>query len=331
MLPELWIAVELIGASFEMVRNGRRVEVRLPGTEGDFSALPESISHQALPSLVKAGPVFQEPGRDSRTAGVLIVEVAVETETDVSSPKPLVLTDELRSIVEGDLRAGQAIADEVAHELTRHFRAAAPRQTWLGLAAHQPQQYGVAALENRDTGEFIFGLGAAQTTTVRSSHLRLEDSDFARIAAAVSAGTGPSIAESLLADAFHLSDADAMNDRDRAWIVAATACEVRAKEVLRSVTSQEDRDELDSVLRRRSNVTDLVDSVWANFAGTSLRRDDPELFRKTKILTSQRNRLVHAGKHTENVPPAMDPAVTAQLLFAWMAVAESNARGEGPS
>lgn len=69
MLPELWIAVELIGASFEMVRNGRRIEVRLPGTEGDFSALPESISHQALPSLVVAGPVFHEQGRDSRTAG----------------------------------------------------------------------------------------------------------------------------------------------------------------------------------------------------------------------------------------------------------------------
>lgn len=103
---------------------------------------------------------------------MLIVEVTVETETDVSSPKPLELTDELRSIVEGDLRAGKAIADEVAHELTRHFRAAVPQQTWLGLAAHQPQQYGVAALENRDTGEFIFGLGAAQTATVRSSRLR---------------------------------------------------------------------------------------------------------------------------------------------------------------
>lgn len=122
-----------------------------------------------------------------------------------------------------------------------------------------------------------------------------------------------------------------MNDRDRAWIVAATACEVRAKEVLRSVTSQEDRYQLDSVLARRSNVSDLLDAVWANFAGTSLRRDDPELFRKAKILTGQRNRLVHAGKHTDNVPPAMDPAVTAQLLFAWMADAETEARGEGPS
>lgn len=318
VVPQLWVGVEVIGASFALIREGHRVQVNMPNSGEAFSSLPESISDRWMPSLVVAGPVFNEPGRDDRTAGLVIFEVTVDTVTDVSSPKPRELTDGFREIVETDLLNGRAIADAVAHDVTRHFRATVPQQTWLGLAAHRPEQYGIAALENRDTGEFIFGLGTEEKAVLRSSRSRLELEDLERIAAAVAVGDEPSIAESLLADAWHLFDADAMNDRDRAWVVAATACEVRAKAALREHVPSAQLAELDAVLGRRSNLPELLDKVWSEFLGISLRKDDCELFTKAKLLSGQRNRLVHVGRHVEDIPPMMDPALTAHLLFTWM-------------
>lgn len=317
-VPEVWISFDLLGFSFQTQRDGLPVRVSLPDAPDSFSSLPESVIDHWLPSLVPAGPVFNEPGRDVRTLGLIIFEITVEVPTDVTSPKPTELTPELREIVERDLERGSTVASQVANLFLRHLRASAPGQSWLGLAAHAPEQYGVAALENRDTGEFIFGLGPTHSVVMRSSRLRLEHEQLSEIASNVSADVEPGVDQSLLADAWHLSDASAANDRDRAWIVAAIACEVKVKRVLRERAAVDRRAMVDLLLRRRSNLPELLDDVWPAVFDACLRTEDPPLFENIKALNAQRNRIVHAGKKDPSVSTYLDPAQIAQALFDWI-------------
>jgi hypothetical protein len=310
--------MDLLGFAFEAERRGLRVRVALPDAPDAFSSLPDGIADQWLPSFVPAGPIFNEPDRDVRTLGLIIFEVTVEVATDVPSPKPAELTPELREIVERDLGVGSEIATQVADLFVRHVRAMAPRQSWLGLSAHAPEQYGPACLLNRETGEFLFGLGPMQSVTMRSSQLRLDRADLSAVLNAISEDIEPGIAESLLADAWHLSDASGANDRNRAWIVAAVACEVRVKREIRQRAGTDRLDLVELLLRRRSNLPELLDEVWRAVLGKSLRTEDPALFEDIKSLTLQRNRLVHVGKGDPRVGTSLDPAHVAQALFDWL-------------
>lgn len=318
VVPELWIGKDALDFSFTLKRDGHHVVVRLPNTPDALSAIHEDLADQWLPSLVPGGPVFEEAGRDSWTAGLILFEVLVELATEIPSPKPSELTPEIRAIAERDLKIGSKICDSVANLFLRHVRATAPRQSWLGLATHEAEQYGIASLENRHTGEFIFGMGAGISVTMRSSRLRLDRGQFFQIAKAVAEQTEPGVAESLLADAWHLNDATGANDRDRAWIVAAVACEVRVKRELRNRAVPENTELVEMVLRRRSNLPELLDEVWTATGGTSLRHADKELFTHVTTLAAQRNRIVHVGAPHPTLSSHLNPAQIAQFLFDWL-------------
>lgn len=205
--------------------------------------------------------MFAEPDRDARTAVLILFEVAVETTTRFPSPKPAELTDALRNIADEEIDAVKPVAEAVASSFVRHLRAAATAQSWLGLSAHTPAQYGIAQLEYRDTGERIVGYGPPQSVTMRSSRLRLDIADIESVVESVEAHNKPGIADSLLADGWHLSDAQAANDQDRAILVAATACEVRVKQVIRDRVSPGGRAMAMMILDRRSNLPELLDEV----------------------------------------------------------------------
>lgn len=317
-VPQLWIGIDTIGATFEYIFGGERVTLSLP-TDGDsFSALPEHFPHPPVPSLVQAGPVFQEEGRYPATAALVLFQVAIETKLEFPAQKPADLDEGQRQAVETCLREAIDRASEVAGRFVRHARAAAPAQSWLGLSSHPPKQYGVASLEYQDTGEFIFGLGEEQSVTVRSSRLRLDRADLDRISVNVASETEPPVAESLLADAWHLEDATAANDQDRAVLVAAVASEVKSKQAIRRSVGTDRLALAEMILKRRSNLPELLDEVLEACCDISLRRADPELYQRVKALSHQRNAIVHSGRRDEGGPAMATPAATASSIFEWI-------------
>lgn len=317
-VPRLWIGVDAIGASFEYEDSGKRVTLSLP-TDGDsFSKLPERFSHPPVPSLVQAGPVFQEEGWDAATAALMLFQVTIETEVEFPAQKPSDLDGGQRQAVETCLREAIDRASDIAGRFVRHARAAAPAQSWLGLSTHPPKQYGVASLEYRETGQFIFGLGEEQSITMRSSRLRLEKADLDRIGKDVACEAEPPVAESLLADAWHLEDATAANDQDRAVLVAAVACEVKSKQAIRRSVGVDGSALAELILKRRSNLPELLDEVLEACCAISLRRADPELYQSVKALSHQRNAIVHSGRRDEGGPTMAAPAATASRIFEWI-------------
>lgn len=316
--PQVWIALDTVGAELEFEHEDRRVKLRLPADAETFSSLPDDSMHAPVPSLAQSGPVMSEPDWDSRTAALVLFEVTVEMDTDVPDEKPSEMTDDLRAVIEPELEKGIAIAEKVAGAFLRHVRAAAPSQSWLGLATHAPVQYGLAKLEYKSTGQMIFGLGPMQTVTIRSSRLRLGRSDFESIGMHLCAGDEPQVAESLLADAWHLDEGTTTNDHDRAIIVAAMACEVKTKRSIRGAVPEDRRALVEMILKRRSNLPELLDEVSLASCDVTMRLKDPQLFSHVKALSAQRNAIVHSGRKNPSSPEVAIPARIAWQVFKWL-------------
>lgn len=318
IVPQLWIGLDAVGADFELAWDGALVRVTLPSGAESFSDLPDNYPQDPLPSLVGSGPVFADPDRDTRTAALVLFEVTVDTTTEFPMPKPAELTDELRTIADKGIDATRPIAEAVAGLFVRHLRAAAPAQSWLGLSAHAPAQYGIAQLEYRETGERILGYGPSQSVTMRSSRVRLDVGDIESIMDDVSARQEPSIADSLLADAWHLSDAQAANDQDRATLVAATACEVKVKEIIQDRVTLNGKAMARMILSRRSNLPELLDEVLFATLGVTLKKANVSLFRAVCALSAQRNAIIHGGRRNPKADQSLMPAQVGSSLFEWL-------------
>lgn len=317
-VPQLWIGLDAIGWSFDLVRDEARIRVQLPSDAESFSDLPTGSQDTKLPSITQVGPIIGEPDRDTRTAGLVIFEVTIEVELDFPEVKPDEYSLELRDAAEDALEGGIQLATEVAGLFVRHARASAPGQSWLGLSAHPPSQYGVARLEYRESGEMIFGLGPKRSTVFRSSRLRLERSAMELIVERMTSGEEPQVAESLLADAWHLADATGANDQDRAVLMAAVACEVKTKQHIRASVESGREKLIEMILKRRSNLPDLLDEVLDAACGISLRRNAPALFKQVGVLSRQRNAIVHTGKRSSQVEDIGLPNQVATNLFRWL-------------
>ncbi len=72
------------------------------------------------------------------------------------------------------------------------------------------------------------------------------------------------------------------------------------------------------MLKRRSNIAELLDEVMNAGFGISLKRADPALHRGVQQLIKMRNAIVHRGQAIglEEVDPAL---ATANALFEWLA------------
>lgn len=312
-----WIGLDAVGMAFELERDGKHVRVALPSEPDAFSEhLVDDSPYPVFPSLASAGPVFAEPGGDTRTAALVIFEVVVDFECDFPVPKPDDLTPEVRALADAGYAEGASIAITVAGDFLRHLHAAAPAQSWRGLAAHDPEQYGVAQLEYRPSGQRIIGYGPAQTQTMRSSRLRVDLNQMLVIAANVADGRSPDLPSSLLADAWHFTDS--ILDLDRATLIAAIACEVRVKQTIRDLVPADRLAMTELVLRRRSNLPELLDEVIAAALSVTLRLDDPPLFKRVQVLAAQRNMIVHAGRSNPDTERVRTPAQTGADLFAWL-------------
>ena len=83
--------------------------------------------------------------------------------------------------------------------------------------------------------------------------------------------------------------------------MAAIACEVKVKEVLRRSAGKEQRSLLDFALDNPREVTvtaatGLFDKLMLATAGRSLRHDDRQLFKHIQELYTVRNRIAHSGR-----------------------------------
>jgi hypothetical protein len=191
---------------------------------------------------------------------VLVVQVVVETQGDVSAA-------DFRSDAssgEAGKRAvelmdhAQTVAEEVISEFVALVRAEHGFH-WLGLSTDRVQQVGPNELREAATGARL-PVGASKLLygTVHTVEDALSLREIVAALDRVTSGESPPLAEVLLADAQHLAtDGLQFVSKDglRAVLMAAIACEVKAKVNIRERAKPEQRQLIEYLLGNPREIT----------------------------------------------------------------------------
>jgi hypothetical protein len=195
-------------------------------------------------------------------------------------------------------------------------------QPWLGIVAEMPPQYGRGHVFDIAAGSPLMSFGPEQRATIRSAQVALTPDVLDEIVTRLQAGEDPDVARSLLADARFLSQEAETRDPQRAVLIAAAAGEIKAKETMRENAPASQAQLLDLILRRVSNLQQLLDGPLLAALNVSLKETNRELYDKISQLGQLRNRVVHQGERVEE-NEAWRLVMGAQLLFDWLDELES--------
>jgi hypothetical protein len=303
--------------------NGYRVTLALPQDQGDFlqdeepevvkilawvptariQASGEAVSIQ----LIKVSIEFSGP------ISAAAKKIAVEKSDAENDKAPL---SEFANAAQRCWEEGRAIAEQATHSWLSHIRVVS-NQAWLGVAVEAPCQYGRSRILDGDTNVWLMEFGSRQSATIRSGLLALSLEKLQEVQRRVMDQEEPSAAEVLLADARFLVQEAEVVDSQRAILIAAIAAEIKCKQIIREKADPSKAELLNLILRRTSNLPQLLEEICPAALGQSLKVIDLPLFEKIKRLNELRNHVVHRGVQVDRVE-GWQLVVAAGQLFEWL-------------
>jgi hypothetical protein len=191
-------------------------------------------------------------------------------------------------------------------------------QSWLGTGDEPSLQYGRSYLREAGQEGFLIAYGEQQSVTMRHGGIGANVQSLERIRSRLSEDEDVPPELELFADARFFARESDLVDGQRAVLAASMAAEVATKKAIRRRTPAQRRSVVELLLRRRSNVLDLVSEISKASIDRSLKVDDPELFRQLRELTELRDQIVHAGRRVDRTT-AYRLSYAVEQLFAWLA------------
>jgi hypothetical protein len=199
------------------------------------------------------------------------------------------------------------------------------RQFWLGLSLERPPVVDGPHLFDDADGRYDRLPVASSAMTVMYGHAeadRVTPQAFARAAAAVVAGTLPSIEDRLLADARAVLRRGPRPLLPQALVLAAMSTEIRIKTTLGHHATDAQRDLVQIMLTSPRDYSlaacSLFDRPLKAVTGRSLREDDRVLWKATEALFQDRNKVAHRGA-THNEASIRGHIATAVRLKDYLA------------
>jgi hypothetical protein len=308
----LRVAREVLGTQYQMSCDGMLVQVTLPRREDDFLSWRPFVpgGYRALLDWGKGDEV-----------AVYVILVTVEVEADVTTAAPL----------EGEMltRASNAVdkARRAGEQVVAAFVAwvrATTRMTELALSSEVPSLAGPARAVDAETGRRLNvgpSLNIVAVARDPAGKYRLAATDMEEIFQRVRRDQEAPVAETLLADAEYYAN-HGVNDLRRAVLMAAIACEVKVKEVLRGRASDVQKTLVDFALDNPREIAltaagGLFDKLMLATLGQSLKRDDKMLFQNIVLLYEVRNRIAHRGTMPDTAE-ARRVVNAARRCFMWL-------------
>jgi hypothetical protein len=321
-LRGVWVRPEALGQAFTWDIDNYRVTLTLPQDQRDFLAEDEP----EVPQVPALTPTARIDGSGDAVS-VLLIKVDVEFSGPLSATTKATA---LESQASGDdepinnfarvaqhlWEEGHEVAERVVHAWLNHVRVVSG-QPWLGTAAEPPRQYGRSHISDGESGERLMSFGPMQSVTIRSGLLALSLDQLNEIREEIAAQEEPQVAAMLLADARFLAQEAEVVDSQRAILIAAMACEIKTKQSIRDKTDSSKAELLNLVLRRVSNLPELLDVTLQVALGLSLRTTEPPLYAKVKRLNELRNQVVHRGVQVDRTEGWQLVVASAQL-FEWL-------------
>jgi hypothetical protein len=332
-LRVLWVRPDVLGRSYTWDHDGREVTVTLPRAPEDFTNAEETevpLRPAWVPTAVIQGSGAAAAVQLIRAETIVEAEVSAKQKASIDFESDDAAEMQRASAFSGTtqlaFRQGIEAIETALRSWLSHIRAEGS-QPWLGMVAETPPQYGRGHVFDAVAGSRLMSFGPEQVATIRSAQVALSSDVLDEIVARLQAGEGPDVAHSLLADARFLSQEAEPRDPQRAVLIAAAAAEIKTKETMREKVSTSRAELLDLVLRRMSNLQQLLDGPLPAALNASLKEADRELYDKVTRLGQLRNLVVHRGEPVDE-GEAWRLVMGAQMLFDWLDRLEVS---QGPS
>ncbi len=303
---------DTLGKSYSLSHEGLPIQVTVPERVNDFLFWRPFVpgGYSALMDFGHEDEVF-----------VHVILVTVTLDAGVSAATPL----------EGEAveRAVEVIdkAQDVAARFVTVFVAwvrATTRMSDLPLSREVPPLAGPVRAFDVATGLPVRA-GPSMRTVMEgrdpAGKYQLAATDMDQIIERIQRGDEAPVAETLLADAEHYAR-HGIHDLRRAVLMAAIACEVKVKEILRNRASTAQRSLLDFALDNPHEVTvtaadGLFNKLMLATLGRSLRLDDNKLFKDVVRLYEVRNGIAHHGRMPDEAE-AGRVVRAARRCFVWL-------------
>lgn len=322
-LRVLWVRPDVLGTSYTWNQDGREVTLALPNAPEDFTNADETevpLVPAWVPTAVIEGSGAAVAIQLIRTETTVKAEVSAEQKASIDFDSDEEDEAERARTFSGTtqlaFREGAEAIEKALRAWLSHIRSEGS-QPWLGIVAEMPPQYGRGHVFDIDAGSRLMSFGPEQRASIRSGQVALTPDVLNEIVTRLQAGEGPDVARSLLADARFLSQEAETRDPQRAVLIAAAAAEIKAKATMREKVPASRAELLDLVLRRVSNLQQLLDGPLPAALNVSLKEINRELYDKVSQLGQLRNGVVHRGERVEE-DEAWRLVMGAQLLFDWL-------------
>jgi len=208
--------------------------------------------------------------------------------------------------------------DEAAKAAVRRLRAwARLEQSWIGLVDAPVTRPSLTSLRNLDAGTVEPGHGGViEMNAIVVGGPELTRTTFERIAEAE-----PPTPDSFLSDALYLGIWRRPPDPQRAILIGAIACEVKAKRTLTDLAKPETRPLLEMMLDNPRSfpqaAIELFDRVPLAMFKRSLRTENLGLYKRVRNLFELRNDVAHEASPL-SIDKAQDRLRAAREAFIWL-------------
>ncbi len=305
---------DALGKSYSLSHDGMPVEITIPRRRDDFLFWRPFVPGEYY--TISDIPALDE-------VHVHIMRVAVMLDANTSAATATIDNkDALDRAVEAIDKA-RDVASQVVTDFVAWVRATT-RITALALSSEAPPLAGPVRTFDADTG-LQFRVGPSMKSVVvgrdPAGKYVLTAADLEEIIGHVGRGDEAPVAETLLADAEYY-ERHPVRDFRRAVLMAAIACEVKAKAVLRDCATDAQRSLVDFALENPREITltaagGLFDKLMLATLGRSLRQDDRLLFRDIEALYTARNAIAHRGLMPDEAE-AGRVVRAARRCFTWL-------------
>jgi hypothetical protein len=308
------VTKDTLGKSYSLSHDDLPIQIDIPRRSGDFLFWTPFIpgEYHALSEVGAWDEVF-----------VHIILVTVIIDAEVSAIAATIENADALNRAVAMMDTALDVASHVVTEFVAWVRATT-RMTSLPLSSEVPPLAGPVRAFEVDSGRQLRVGPSHRTVAVArdpAGKYHLTAPDLEQIVERVNRGHEAPVAETLLADAEYYARYE-VRDYRRAVLMAAIACEVKVKAILRDRALAEQKPLVDFALDNPREVTvtaasGLYDKLMLATLGRSLRRDDRQLFRDIEHLYTVRNNIAHRGA----VPSEADAGRAvrgARRCFVWL-------------
>jgi hypothetical protein len=316
----LWVKAELLGTRHETTFSNHELALILPRKAGDFG-----IGKSGDPLLRCLGSYTNDAASGEKVAAeVLVVRVEVEVESDLKgSPDPYT-KPENDVINQGIIILQNTVG--IARSFVRRYAAlvrAELDQYWLGSSESEPKAIWVSSLFDGDGYLIPVGYSEAFCVSWRPLDRALGPSVNLRLIDAASREITPDLANTFLRDAEYAAFEAVHSNLRQAVMLAAIACEIKVKDVITALASEEQEPLVNLLLENPRDWTmaaaSLFDKGMAAVCGRSLRVEDKSLFKEVEKIFQDRNKIAHKGGTKVSLDDVLKKHVTsAKAAFAWL-------------